>query len=101
MLLLLYQEHWEQAKTLESQNTDLTSSVKVNRAELHQLRSDIDQENEVLERIASAVSKQKAELKHTYEMQKLEQTELESVKSQHSQKLTELEKTQLALLDVS
>ena len=47
------------------------------------------------------MNKHKAELKHTFEMQRLEQTELESLKSQHAQKLAELEKTQRALLDVS
>ena len=46
------------------------------------------------------MNKHKSELKHTFEMQRLEQTELDSLKSQHAQKLAELEKTQRALLDV-
>jgi len=49
----------------------------------------------------SSVNKHKTELKHVYEMQKLEQTQLNSVKSQHAQKLAELEKTQRQLVDVS
>ena len=53
------------------------------------------------QKLTNTVNKHKAELKHTFEMQRLEQTELESLKSQHAQKLAELEKTQRALLDVS
>ena len=55
----------------------------------------------LFQKLTNTVNKHKSELKHTFEMQRLEQTELESLKSQHAQKLAELEKTQRALLDVS
>ena len=54
----------------------------------------------LFQKLTNTVNKQKSELKHTFEMQRLEQTELDSLKSQHAQKLAELEKTQRALLDV-
>ena len=46
------------------------------------------------------MSKQKAELKHTLEMQTLEQGELEGLRGQHQQRLGELERTQRALQEV-
>ena len=54
----------------------------------------------MLQRLCSSVSKNKSELKHTYEMEKLEQNELESLRAQHAQKLADLEKTQRELLEV-
>ncbi|CAL1547619.1 unnamed protein product [Lymnaea stagnalis] len=84
---------------LNHQKADLSSHLKTKRVELQKLKEEIEQEEEVLQRLMNNVNKNKSELKHTFEMQKLEQTELDSVKAQHSQKLLELERTQRALLE--
>ena len=55
----------------------------------------------MFQKLVNTVNKHKSDLKHTFEMQRLEQTELDNLKSQHAQKLSELEKTQRELLDVS
>nr|KAG5703045.1 hypothetical protein BaRGS_016206 [Batillaria attramentaria] len=51
------------------------------------VQEEVQQEEEVLQRLTSSVNKNKTELKHTYEMQKLEQNELENLRAQHAQKM--------------
>lgn len=85
---------------LESQKNDLTSSIKIKRHELTKLKEDVQTEDEVLQKLVSSVNKHKTELKHVYEMQKMEQTELNNVKNQHAQKVSILEKTQRQLIEV-
>ena len=53
-----------------------------------------------LQKLVNSVSKHKSELKHTFELQRLEQTELDNLKSQHALRLADLEKTQRELIDV-
>ena len=54
----------------------------------------------MLQRLTSTISRHKSELKHVLDMHKLEQAELDGVKSQHAHKMAELERTQRALLEV-
>ena len=94
------QEDQEELEQLDLQKGDLVATIKTKRSELHKLQEEVQQEEEVLQRLCSSVSKNKSELKHTYEMEKLEQNELESLRAQHAQKLADLEKTQRELLEV-
>ena len=64
------------------------------------MKGEAEQEEEVLQRLTSNISRHKAELKHVLDMHKLEQAELEGVKSQQAHKMAELERTQRALLEV-
>lgn len=85
---------------LELQKSDLATLLKARRLELHKLQEEVQQEEEVLQRLTSSVNKNKSELKHTYEMQKLEQNELENLRTQHAQKMGDLERIQRELLEV-
>ncbi|KAH9500729.1 hypothetical protein Btru_076354 [Bulinus truncatus] len=84
---------------MNHQKVDLNNHIKTKKLELHQIKEEIQQEEEVLQRLINSVTKNKTELKHTLEMQKIEQTELENIKVQQTQKLSELERTQRALQD--
>lgn len=70
------------------------------RGELHKRKEEVETEDEVLQKLINSVNKNKSELQHIFEMQKIEKYELDSLKSQHAQKLSELEKTQRELLEV-
>jgi ribosome-associated translation inhibitor RaiA len=74
--------------------------MKTKRNELNKLKEAVETEDEVLQKLVSSVNKHKTELKHTYEMQRLENVELDSLKTQHAQKLAELERTQRELNEV-
>ena len=100
-MLLIWQDQRDELKEYEQQKLDVMSLIKGKRHELAKVKEATEQEEEVLQRLIGSVNKNKAELKHLYDRQTYEQTELESMKAQHSQKLAELEKTQRALLDVS
>ncbi|XP_053381516.1 centriolin-like isoform X4 [Mercenaria mercenaria] len=86
-------------RNLEVQKSDLSSQIKSKRTELQKIKDEIDTDDEILQKLVNTVNKHKSDLKHTFEMQRLEQTELDNLKSQHAQKLSELEKTQRELLD--
>ena len=85
---------------MEIQKNDLIQFIKSKRVELSKRKEEVETEDEVLQKLVNSVNKHKAELKHTFEMQKLEHSELENLKSQHAQKLAELEKTQRELIEV-
>ncbi|KAL4219131.1 hypothetical protein ACF0H5_021713 [Mactra antiquata] len=86
-------------RNLELQKADLSANIKTKRTDLQKLKDEIDTDDEILQKLVNTVNKHKSDLKHTFEMQRLEQTELDSLKSSHAQKLSELEKTQRELLD--
>ncbi|XP_069121130.1 centriolin-like isoform X3 [Argopecten irradians] len=88
----------EQLRDLEITKSDLVTAIKSKRGELSKVKEEVETEDEVLQKLIGSVNKHKSELKHAYEMQKLEQTNLNSVKSTHAQKVAELEKTQRELL---
>ncbi|KAL5012076.1 hypothetical protein ScPMuIL_010627 [Solemya velum] len=90
-------DHRTQLRELEIQRNDMNNTLKGKRGELHKLKKEIETEEEVLQKLSMAVNKQKSELKHTYDMQKIEQNELDNLKSQHAHKLLDFEKTQKAL----
>ncbi|XP_033730276.1 centriolin-like isoform X4 [Pecten maximus] len=88
----------EQLRDLEITKSDLVTAIKSKRGELSKVKEEVETEDEVLQKLIGSVNKHKTELKHAYDMQKLEQTNLNSVKSTHAQKVAELEKTQRELL---
>ena len=98
--MFILQDVKEHLRDLESQKGDLLSHMKTKRNELNKLKEAVETEDEVLQKLVSSVNKHKTELKHTYEMQRLENVELDSLKTQHAQKLAELERTQRELNEV-
>ncbi|XP_021380343.1 centriolin-like isoform X3 [Mizuhopecten yessoensis] len=88
----------EHLRDLEITKSDLVTAIKSKRGELSKVKEEVQTEDEVLQKLIGSVNKHKTELKHAYEMQKLEQTNLNSVKSTHAQKVSELEKTQRELI---
>ncbi|XP_038012160.1 centriolin isoform X2 [Motacilla alba alba] len=84
---------------LSVEKNELEVQMNERRAQLLVLKRDIRKEEENLEGILGQISKHKMELKHVLEMLELEKNELEGLKLQHEQKVTELEKTQVAVLE--
>jgi septal ring factor EnvC (AmiA/AmiB activator) len=82
------------------QKNELIHTLKIKRNELHKRKEEVETEDEVLQKLINSVNKNKSELQHIFEMQKIEKHELDSLKAQHAQKLAELEKTQRELLEV-
>lgn len=94
------QDYKDKISELEIQRNELIQTLKMKRGELHKRKEEVETEDEVLQKLINSVSKNKSELQHIFEMQKIEKHELDSLKSQHAQKLSELEKTQRELLEV-
>lgn len=80
------------------QKGELNAHLKEKRSQLSALRQEILEEEENLQKIVSQIHKQRCELKHVLEMQQLENKELQGLKVQHDQKISDLEKTQSLLL---
>lgn len=94
------QDYKDKISELEIQRNELIQTLKMKRGELHKRKEEVETEDEVLQKLINSVNKNKSELQHIFEMQKIEKHELDSLKSQHAQKLSELEKTQRELLEV-
>ncbi|XP_068011933.1 centriolin isoform X2 [Melanerpes formicivorus] len=84
---------------LNVERKELDVQVKEKRAQLLFIKKDVGKEEENLQGILGQIAKHKMELKHVLEMLELENNELQSLKLQHDQKVSELEKTQRAILD--
>ncbi|NXL01518.1 CNTRL protein, partial [Mesembrinibis cayennensis] len=84
---------------LNAERKELDVQINEKRAQLSFIKKDIGKEEENLQGILGQISRHKIELKHVLEMLELENTELEGLKLQHDQKVNELEKTQIAILE--
>ncbi|NXT72095.1 CNTRL protein, partial [Chaetops frenatus] len=84
---------------LSVERTELDVQMNERRAQLLVLKKDIRKEEENLQGILGQITKHKLELKHVLEMLELEKNELEGLKLQHDQKVNELEKTQVTILE--
>ena len=100
LLCFPFQDYKDKISELEIQRNELLQTLKMKRGELHKRKEEVETEDEVLHKLINSVNKNKSELQHIFEMQKIEKHELDSLKSQHAQKLSELEKTQRELLEV-
>ncbi|NWQ60044.1 CNTRL protein, partial [Neopipo cinnamomea] len=84
---------------LNVERKELDAQLSEKRAQLAFLNKDIRKEEENLQGILGQITKHKMELKHVLEMLELEKNELQGLKLQHDQKVNELEKTQVAVLE--
>ncbi|KFQ34661.1 Centriolin, partial [Merops nubicus] len=78
---------------------ELDVQINEKRAQLLFIKKDVGKEEENLEGILGQITRHKIELKRVLETLELESNELQSLKLQHDQKINELEKTQLAILE--
>ncbi|KFZ62795.1 Centriolin, partial [Podiceps cristatus] len=84
---------------LNVERKELDVQINEKRAQLSFIKKDIGKEEENLQGILGQITRHKIELKHVLEMLELENNELQGLKLQHDQKVNELEKTQVAILD--
>ncbi|KAM6192968.1 centriolin isoform 1-T1 [Sarcoramphus papa] len=84
---------------LNVERKELDVQINEKRAQLSFIKKDIGKEEENLQGILGQITKHKIELKHVLEMLELENNELQGLKLQHDQKVNELEKTQVAILE--
>uniref|UniRef100_A0A8C9GD02 Centriolin n=2 Tax=Pavo cristatus TaxID=9049 RepID=A0A8C9GD02_PAVCR len=84
---------------LNAERGELDVQIDEKRAQLSFIRKDIGKEEENLQIILGQINKHKIELKHVLEMLEIENNELQGLKLQHDQKVNELEKTQVAVLE--
>ncbi|XP_018420154.1 PREDICTED: centriolin [Nanorana parkeri] len=83
---------------LSVEKGELSAQLNEKRLHLSNLKQEVMQEEDNLQKRTSQIHKQKTELKHVLEMQQLETNELRGLKMQHDQKINDLEKTQPLLL---
>ncbi|KFQ66028.1 Centriolin, partial [Phaethon lepturus] len=84
---------------LNVERKELDVQINEKRAQLSFIKKDIGKEEENLQGILGQITRHKIELKHVLEMLELENNELQGLKLQHDQKINELEKTQVAILE--
>ncbi|XP_069465624.1 centriolin isoform X2 [Ambystoma mexicanum] len=84
---------------LSVQKGEMNAQLNEKRAQLALLKQEVVQEEENVQVIAGQITKHKTELKHVLEMLQLENNELQGLKLQHDQKVNELERTQVAVLE--
>ncbi|XP_064325235.1 centriolin isoform X2 [Phalacrocorax carbo] len=84
---------------LDVERKELDVQINEKRAQLSFIQKDIGEEEENLQGILGQISRHKMELKHVLEMLELENNQLQGLKLQHDQKVNELEKTQVAILE--
>ncbi|KAK4811457.1 hypothetical protein QYF61_006391 [Mycteria americana] len=84
---------------LNVERKELDVQINEKRAQLSFIKKDIGKEEEHLQGILGQITRHKIELKHVLEMLELENNELQALKLQHDQKINELEKTQVAILE--
>ncbi|KAM9256911.1 centriolin isoform 2-T2 [Cariama cristata] len=84
---------------LNVERKELDVQINEKRAQLSFIKKDIGKEEENLQAILGQITRHKTELKHVLEMLELENNELQGLKLQHDQKVNELEKTQVAILE--
>ncbi|XP_010081235.1 PREDICTED: centriolin, partial [Pterocles gutturalis] len=84
---------------LNVERKELDVQIHEKRAQLSFLKKDIGKEEENLQGILGQITRHKRELKHVLEMLELENNQLQGLKLQHDQKVNELERTQVAILE--
>ncbi|KFZ49016.1 Centriolin, partial [Antrostomus carolinensis] len=84
---------------LDVERKELDVQINEKRVQLSFIKKDIGKEEENLQGILGQIAKHKIELKHILEMLELENKEFQLLKLQHDQKVNELEKTQVAILE--
>ncbi|XP_026716337.1 centriolin isoform X2 [Athene cunicularia] len=84
---------------LNVEKKELDVQINEKRAQLSFIKKDIGKEEENLQGVLGQITRHKIELKHVVEMLELESDELEGLKLQHDQKVNELEKIQVAILE--
>ncbi|XP_065593258.1 centriolin [Cyrtonyx montezumae] len=84
---------------LNAERRELDVQIDEKRAQLLFIKKDIGEEEENLQRVLGQINKHKIELKHVLEMLEIENNELQGLKLQHDQKVNELEKAQVAVLE--
>ncbi|NXI61404.1 CNTRL protein, partial [Anseranas semipalmata] len=86
-------------KELTVEREELDVQINEKRTQLLFIKKDIGEEEENLQGILGQITKHKIELKHVLEMLEIENNELQGLKLQHDQKVNELEKTRIAVLE--
>uniref|UniRef100_A0A663F919 Centriolin n=1 Tax=Aquila chrysaetos chrysaetos TaxID=223781 RepID=A0A663F919_AQUCH len=84
---------------LNVERKELDVQINEKRAQLLFIKKDIGKEEENLQGILGQITRHKIELKHVLEMLELENNELQVLKLQHDQKVDELKKTQVTILE--
>ncbi|OXB67097.1 hypothetical protein ASZ78_005670 [Callipepla squamata] len=84
---------------LNAERRELDVQIDEKRAQLLFIKKDIGEEEENLQRVLGQINKHKIELKHVLEMLEIENNQLQGLKLQHDQKVNELEKAQVAVLE--
>ncbi|KFV44040.1 Centriolin, partial [Gavia stellata] len=84
---------------LNVERKELDVQINEKRAQLSFIKKDVGKEEENLQGILGQITRHKIELKHVLEMLELENNELQGLKLQHDQKVNELEKAQVAILE--
>uniref|UniRef100_A0A8C0BIS1 Centriolin n=1 Tax=Buteo japonicus TaxID=224669 RepID=A0A8C0BIS1_9AVES len=84
---------------LNVERKELDVQINEKRTQLLFIKKDIGKEEENLQGILGQITRHKIELKHVLEMLELENNELQVLKLQHDQKVDELEKTQVTILE--
>nr|XP_033817320.1 centriolin isoform X2 [Geotrypetes seraphini] len=84
---------------LSVQKGELNAQISEKRAQLVLLKQEIVKQEDNLQSTIANISKHKTELKHVLEMLQLENNELQGLKLQHDQKVNELERTQVSVLE--
>ncbi|XP_077140964.1 centriolin [Ranitomeya variabilis] len=83
---------------LSVQKGDLSAQLNEKKSQLLALKQEILEEGDHLQDTGSQIQRQKSELKRVLEMQQLEDNELQGLRLQHELKISDLEKTQVLLL---
>ncbi|XP_073414953.1 centriolin isoform X2 [Dendrobates tinctorius] len=83
---------------LSVQKGDLRAQLNEKKSQLSALSQEILEEGDHLQDTVSQIHRQKSELKRVLEMQQLENNELQGLRLQHELKISDLEKTQVLLL---
>lgn len=86
---------------LSFQKGELNVQISEKKTQVALIKQDIEKEEENLQVVLGQMSKYKTELKNILDMLQLENNELQGLKLQHDQKVSEFEKTQVEVLEVT
>ncbi|XP_044120941.1 centriolin isoform X2 [Neovison vison] len=84
---------------LSFQKGELNVQISEKKTQLAFIKQEIEKEEENLQVVLGQMSKHKIELKNILDMLQLENNELQGLKLQHDQKVSELEKTRVEVLE--
>ncbi|XP_074067789.1 centriolin isoform X2 [Macrotis lagotis] len=84
---------------LSFQKGELNVQISEKKTQLSLTKQEVRKEEEILQELLGQITRHKSELKNFVDMLQHEQSELQILKMQRNQKVTELEKTQIELLE--